>query len=101
MLQPVDDANGSISHFIINDPRTIVASTWLRKLVGDDYFQRVARVVDLPPNAVDEDIVTALGNLSGIEYVILRHDRQYNSLTSAEIRNLCSRIQRVCDAEVY
>jgi hypothetical protein len=98
MIQPIP---GTPNAYVVTDPNECGGPKALRRLLGNDYFQHVVRISNLDPKQVDDQVLLAVGNLPELQYITLMYDRTNERMTSAEIRNLKSRIQRVCNAQVY
>jgi len=101
MLQPIYDTDGSIPYFkILNDPESIDAPRWLRKSLGDEYFQQVAKV-HVPANTVDDTVLEAISNLPELTDIsLLPNSTDKPPLTEAEIGGLRERLTHASGVQV-
>jgi len=70
-LQPIYNADGDVDYFkVIRDPKAIPAPEWLRRLVGDEFFQYVVKV-NIHPDNVNDQTIAAMGRLPRLDSVDL------------------------------
>ncbi len=101
MLKPIYDAEGNVPYLkVIKDPDAIAAPKWLRKSIGDEYFQHVAQI-HLPSNRINDDVIAALVNLPGLTEICLSAPSpEHPLLTEAEVEALKERVKRACSVQV-
>jgi hypothetical protein len=103
MLKPIYDAEGNVPFLkVIKNPETINAPSWLRHVLGDDYFQHVVKIGNVQPHQISVDVISAIKNLPGLEEINLQSDASTApNLTDAEIVELKARIEQECDIKVF
>ncbi len=97
---PVPLPNGGVSHFnITNDSSAIKAPVWLRRIIGDEYFQSVERITFLHPHEVSDEVLAALKRMKGLRTITLYNDPS-KSMPSEEITIIKNRLQSELQVEV-
>jgi hypothetical protein len=97
-LQPIYNAAGEADYFkVISDPDAIRAPKWLRKAIGDDYFQHVVKV-HIHPDYVNEEVVAAIASLPKVDSVDLSWEQfrptDRPNMTRDQLEELKQRIQQ-------
>lgn len=95
MLEPIYNADGEVDYYkVIEDANSMRAPQWLRKLTGDDFFQRVVTVTSLEIGDIDEDVYAALRTFTCLREVTLASSSDDASgSTASRIDEVTSRIQ--------
>jgi hypothetical protein len=57
--------------YITNDSSQIKAPVWMRQILGNEFFQSVEHVCNLPPRKVTSEIVDSLRSLNGLKRIEL------------------------------
>ena len=99
-LQPIYDADGNVDYFkVIKDPNAVPAPKWLRRLIGDEFFQHVVKV-SIHPDDVNNEIVAAMRRLPRLEEISLsweKHDPDDSpSMSQVQLNELWLRVSEQC-----